>query len=56
MEFYIKYTETYSDIYRVEAASLNEAVDKLDEDIRNGCISGPNLCDESCYTEVSHEK
>lgn len=55
MEYYIKYTETYSDIYRVEADSLEKAIEKLDEEIRSGERIGPELCDESSYEEVSHE-
>ena len=55
MTYYIKYTESYSDIYKVDADSFKEAVEKLDEDTRTGYRNGPELCDDSFYTEVRHD-
>lgn len=55
MEYLIKCTEIYSDVYRVEAPSLDEAVEKLDDDIRTGAVAGPELCSDSFFEEVSHE-
>lgn len=52
-EYLIKYSESYSDIYRVEANTLSEAIEKLDNDIREGSRKGPDLCDGSSYEEVS---
>ena len=54
-DFFIKYTETYSDVYMVRANTLKEAIAKLDEDIRCGARQGPELCDGSSYEEVSDE-
>lgn len=55
MTYFIKYTESYSDIYKVEADSFKEAVETLDDDIRSGSRTGPELCTDSFYSEVSHE-
>ena len=55
-DYFIKYTESYSDIYKVRANTLLEAISRLDEEIRDGTRQGPELCDESSYEEVHHEE
>lgn len=53
--FVIKYEETYSDKYVIEADSLEEAKEKLREAIMNGEADGPEICVGSHMDCVAQE-
>lgn len=44
MKYNIVYSETYLDVYEVESSSLEEAIEKLQEDILEGNVEGPDIC------------
>lgn len=47
MRYTIKYTETYFEIYEIEADSKEEAEEKLREMIAEDRIDGPEQCENS---------
>ena len=54
-EFTIEYTETYSDIYHIEADTYEEACEKLKEMIMEDKLDGPMQCCDSSYKDVTEE-
>ena len=48
-KFSIKYFETYSDTYEVEAETYEEACEKLGEMMCDGEVDGPEQCIDSGY-------
>lgn len=49
MKYEITYTESYAKTYIIEANSRDEAVEKVEEGIRNGDLDGPDQCYDSNY-------
>ena len=54
-EFSIRYTETYSDVYNIEADTYEEACEKLKEMIIEDKLDGPMQCCDSSYEDVTEE-
>lgn len=51
----LRYYECYEGYYDVQASSLEEAMETLREDMRNGKVDGPDECYASGYTTVEME-
>lgn len=54
--FAIKYSETYSKVYYVDADNYYKGVDKLQEAIEEGTVNGPDQCSDSAYMNVSDKQ
>ena len=52
MKYEITYTESYARTYLIEADSKDEAIEKLEEDIQEGRVAGPDNCYDSDYHVV----
>lgn len=55
-KYSIDYTEVYSKNYEVEANTLEEATEKLREDILVGETDGPDCCIDSYFEDVTEYK
>lgn len=51
----LRYYECYEGYYDVQASSLEEAMETLKEDMRNGKVDGPDTCYDSGCTTVEME-
>lgn len=47
--YMIKYVETYSGLYNIEAESYEQAVQTLEERLREGAEQGPDVCTDSYF-------
>lgn len=55
-KYTIEYRETYAHVYTVEADSYEAAVEKLNYDITNGEVDGPEDCIDSSYQLLENDK
>ena len=53
--FAIEYSETFSNVYFVEAETFDEGVEKIDKAISEDEIDGPEECSDCEYADVTQE-